>query len=118
MSKIGSSVLNKSPYKKVWEYGKGWRVVDAEGKVVQQLTQSSVQKSKPAPKLYGKCPVCGDPYSGFDDRGSQKGFKGAKYGMKVYEHPDKECVYQTAYYPDYFGKGPKTKVDKWTTKKG
>jgi hypothetical protein len=63
------------------------------------------------------CPVCHEPYLAKETRGPTGGFKGAKYTSEYYEHEDKECVYQSAYYPNYFGKGPKTVYHSWSTAK-
>ena len=63
-----------------------------------------------------RCPVCND-YAIDMNRRSSKGFKGATYTTEYYDHGDRECVFQKTYYPNYFGKGPKTVVNKWTTPK-
>lgn len=63
------------------------------------------------------CPICHEPYLHKENRGIQHGFKGATYGMEVYEHEDKECVFQKCFYPNYFGKGPKTVIHSWSSAK-
>ena len=62
------------------------------------------------------CPVCHESYLSKDTRRSG-GFKGATYTSDYYEHEDKECVYQSTYYPNYFGKGPKTVHASWSSAK-
>ena len=62
------------------------------------------------------CEICHEPAIQIQNL-NQKGFKGAKYTTKVFEHKDKECTLQLAFYPNYFGKGAQTKVHKWSTPK-
>jgi len=59
------------------------------------------------------CPVCHQPYRTSEHRGPHKGFKGASYSEDYYQHETKECVFQKSFYPNYFGKGPKTVVHTW-----
>ena len=60
-----------------------------------------------------RCPVCSD-YAINMNRRSSKGFKGATYTTEYYDHGDRECVLQKTFYPNYFGKGPKTVTSKTT----
>jgi len=61
------------------------------------------------------CPVCHEPYLGKKTHGISHDSKGATYSSHYYQHEDKECVLQKVYYPNYFGKGPKTVVHSWST---
>jgi hypothetical protein len=63
------------------------------------------------------CPVCQEVAFSTEKRGPSKGFKGAAYTEVYYQHGSKECVRQSCYYPNYFGKGPKTIVHTWSTQK-
>lgn len=62
------------------------------------------------------CPVCHEVAFNKETR-KTGGFKGATYTTNYYDHGSKECAQQFVYYPNYFGKGPKTVCHTWSNEK-
>jgi hypothetical protein len=108
--------IKKIPGRKWNPEKKRWEVPIKYENEVKKLIDKCIESDELKKKGYNiRCPVCGQ-MARLESSSSQKGFKGTKYSMTVYEHPDKECVVQEAYYPNYFGR-PKVKVYKWSREK-